>query len=600
MTHGCNRREVARLGRDPNWGRRRAVPDMFFLSASGPEPVRSLQESLGTERILWTGRCAVAEYAFDEPASLPRWTLPEETGVVVTETRVVFVDPDGQAGGELHWLWPQHLRVQPGNRDTGRSATVTQIQLVCNGPGGTFPALVVAGGDLTTVGDADRLANALRQSIARFRVEHSGELGLAAPQTRMLSRLVIGPEFNNYQGGEGQTVSLLGSMEVEGPIRTGPALEVDSLSPGAGWGQEPFLDEYLPEGRPDYDAYAAYAGEPQAAGGYPSEQGGTGFAAVEGGFPGSPQGGAHPGYPDYAGGQGDYAGAGDHANGPGAYPGGQAAYAAEQRGYADPQGGNPGQPDGHPIEPGGYPSERGGYPSEQGGYATEQGGYATEQGGYPSEQGGYATEQGGYATEQMGYPAEQGGYGAGQSGYPAEHGGHAGGQGGYAAEHDQHPGGLDAYAAEHGGQAGGQGDYPGDRGGYAAGQLPAAYEPHPYADYQPAPQPIPAPHPLPAARPVRTPEPEYTDLASRAADLAARVASLVSANAGAEQSLERYETQTTNLSSFLAEGDNGPAADDRAEAARRTAARFAGNSARTRATGQRPVGDDQGTRPRNA
>ncbi|MFI6076979.1 hypothetical protein ACIA5C_36145 [Actinoplanes sp. NPDC051343] len=548
------------------------MPDMFFLSASGPEPVRSLQESLGTERILWTGRCAVAEYAFDEPASLPRWTLPEETGVVVTETRVVFVDPDGQAGGELHWLWPQHLRVQPGNRDTGRSATVTQIQLVCNGPGGTFPALVVAGGDLATVGDADRLANALRQSIARFRVEHSGELGLAAPQTRMLSRLVIGPEFNNYQGGEGQTVSLLGSMEVEGPIRTGPALEVDSLSPGAGWGQEPFLDEYLPEGRPGYDAYAAYAGEPQAAGGYPSEQGSTGFAAVEGGFPMSPQGGAQPGYPDYAGGQGDYAGAGGHANGPGDYPGGQAAYPAEQRGYADAQGRNPGQPDGHPIE----------------------------QGGYPSEQNGYPAERGGYGAGQSGYPAEHGEHPGGQSGYPAEHGEHPGGQGGYPAEHGQHPGGLDGYAAEHGGQAGGQGDYPGDRGGYAAGQRPAAYEPHPYADYQPAPQPIPAPHPLPAARPVRAPEPEYTDLASRAADLAARVASLVSANAGAEQSLERYETQTTNLSSFLAEGDNGPAADDRAEAARRTAARFAGNSARTRATGQRPVGDDQGTRPRNA
>jgi hypothetical protein len=125
---------------------------------------------------------------------------------------------------------------------------------------------------------------------------------------------------------------------------------------------------------------------------------------------------------------------------------------------------------------------------------------------------------------------------------------------------------------------------------YAA---PQAYEPHPYADYEaPAPQPVPAAHRLPPPQPMRAPEPEYADLASRAADLAARVASLMSANAGSEQSLERYETQTTNLSSFLAEGD-------RAEAARRTAARFAGNSARGRTTGQRPVADEHGTRRRN-
>jgi hypothetical protein len=348
------------------------VPDMYFLAASGPEPVRSLQESLGSERILWSGRCAVAEYAFGEPASLPRWTLPEDTGVVVTETRIVFIDPAAQVGGELHWLWPQHLRVQPGNRDTGRSATVTQIQLVCNGPGGTFPALVLAGGDLATVGDADRLSNVLRQSIARFRVEHAAELGVPAPQARMLSRLVIGPEFNNYPGGEGQTVTLLGSLPVEEPVGT-----EQMSSETAGWEQEPFLGDYLP---------------------------------------------------------------------------------------------------------------------------------------------------------------------AADSGYAA---------------------------------------------------APQAYEPHPYADYQPpAPQPVPAAHRLPPPQPMRAPEPEYTDLASRAADLAAQVASLVSADAGSEQSLERYETQTTNLSSFLAEGD-------RAEAARRTTARFTGNSARGRATGQRPVPDEHGTRRRN-
>ncbi|MCM4076969.1 hypothetical protein [Paractinoplanes hotanensis] len=167
------------------------------------------------ERVLWSGRCAVAEYAFDEPASLPRWTLPEETAVVISDQRVLYLGPGAADSGELRWPWPQHLRVQPGSRDTGRQATVTQIQLVCAGPNGTFPALVFAGGDLTTVRDADRVANLLRQAIARYRVEHASELGIAPPQVRMLSRLVIGPEFNNFQGGEGQTVSLIGAVSVE-------------------------------------------------------------------------------------------------------------------------------------------------------------------------------------------------------------------------------------------------------------------------------------------------------------------------------------------------------------------------------------------------
>jgi len=173
----------------------------------------------------------VAEYAFEEPSSLPRWTLPEETEVVVTDDQVVYRDPATGATGELSWPFPQHLRVQPGNRDTGRSATVTQIQLVCAGPGGSFPALVFAGGDLATVGDADRLANVLRQAIARYRVDHAAELGIPAPQTRMLSRLVIGPEFNNYQGGDGQTVSLLGAAAV---VEAEPVYE------------EPLLQSYLP------------------------------------------------------------------------------------------------------------------------------------------------------------------------------------------------------------------------------------------------------------------------------------------------------------------------------------------------------------------
>jgi hypothetical protein len=470
---------------------------MYFLTAAGTEPVRSLQESLGSERILWTGRCAVAEYAFDEPASLPRWTLPEETGVVVTETRVVFVDPAARGGGELHWLWPQHLRVQPGNRDTGRSATVTQIQLVCNGPAGVFPALVFAGGDLATVGDADRLANVLRQSIARFRVEHSGELGLTAPQTRMLSRLVIGPEFNNFQGGEGQTVTLLGSMTVEEAVGArvpGPV--------GLSWEQEPFLDEYLPP-----DGRAVPLGE-------------------------------------------------------------QSAFAAGADGYAGASG---------------------------------------------AEQN--------YAALGDGYGAEHGTAAAQGNGYRAEHGapawdGYGGDQGAYVAEREYEPHPYAEYRAAPQSPAAPR-SQPTPQP-LTPPQPHAAPEPQPLLAPQPQPllaprplrasEPVAAPRPQPVPRPVRAAEPEHTDLASRAADLAARVASLVSANAGAEQTLERYETQTTNLSSFLAEGGNGHPADGqprvgddgRAESVRRTAARFAGNSARARATGQRPAGDDHGTRQRNA
>lgn len=189
------------------------MSDKFFLSTPGGV-------GLGpAERLLWSGNCAVAEYAFEQPASLPRWTLPEETEIAVTDERVIYRDPLTAATGELRWVWPQHIRVQPGNRDMGRSATATQIQLVCAGPHQTYPALVFAGGDLATVGDADRLANVLRQAIARYRVEHASPLGLSAAEGRMLSRLVIGPEFTNYQGGEGQTVSMLGAL----PIGEAPA-----------------------------------------------------------------------------------------------------------------------------------------------------------------------------------------------------------------------------------------------------------------------------------------------------------------------------------------------------------------------------------------
>jgi hypothetical protein len=186
-----------------------------FLSPAGTD----LGPLDGGERVLWRGRCAVAEYAFDEASSLPRWTLPEETDVIVTDRRVRYVleAAETQSSGELFWLWPQHLRVQPGNRETGRNGTVTQIQLVCKGPENTFPALVFAGGELGTIGAADHLANTIRQAIARFRVENADLIGVPAVQARMLSRLVIGPEFSNHLGGQGQTVTLLGEVPVPAP-----------------------------------------------------------------------------------------------------------------------------------------------------------------------------------------------------------------------------------------------------------------------------------------------------------------------------------------------------------------------------------------------
>ncbi|MET0495645.1 MAG: translation initiation factor 2 [Actinoplanes sp.] len=179
----------------------------------------------GAERVVWRGHCAVAEYAFDEAASLPRWTLPETTEVLVTDHRIAYAhttsdSPDDLeiTSGDLKWLWPQHLRVQPGARTQGRAAATAQIQLVCAGPDDTFPALVFAGGDLKTVGDADRLANIIRHAIARFRMDNAEKLGLTTPQARMLSRLLIGPEFINHQGGEGQTVTILGALPVNRPI----------------------------------------------------------------------------------------------------------------------------------------------------------------------------------------------------------------------------------------------------------------------------------------------------------------------------------------------------------------------------------------------
>src|SRR3712207_6887493 len=58
-------------------------------------------------------------------------------------------------------------------------------------------------------------------------VDNADKLGLSTPQARMLSRLLIGPEFSNYQGGEGQTVSLLGALPV--PHQTPPAPQPETI-----------------------------------------------------------------------------------------------------------------------------------------------------------------------------------------------------------------------------------------------------------------------------------------------------------------------------------------------------------------------------------
>jgi hypothetical protein len=209
------------------------MPDSHFLPTALPTGHSDVFGPLqGGERALWQGRCAVAEYAFDEAASLPRWALPESTEVLVTDNRVMYAytrseSPDDLevTSGELRWIYPQHLRVQPGARTTGRAAAAAQIQLVCAASDGSFPALVFAGGDLATVGEADKLANLIRHAIARFRVDHAEQLGLSTPQARMLSRLLIGPEFSNFQGGEGQTVTMLGALSVHRPADPGPPAE---------------------------------------------------------------------------------------------------------------------------------------------------------------------------------------------------------------------------------------------------------------------------------------------------------------------------------------------------------------------------------------
>jgi hypothetical protein len=201
--------------------------DQYFLAVevlAHPRDGNVFPPLRGVERPLWRGRAGLAEYAFDQPASQPRWTLPEATELMVTDQRVLYAhtrsdSPDTRevVSGELRWMWPQHLRVQPGAVQAGRSAATTQVQLVCAGSDGTFPALVFAGGDLQTVADADKLANLIRQAIARFRLDNAAKLGLSTAHSRLLSRLVIGPEFTNYQGGPGQTVSIQGALPVSRP-----------------------------------------------------------------------------------------------------------------------------------------------------------------------------------------------------------------------------------------------------------------------------------------------------------------------------------------------------------------------------------------------
>lgn len=195
------------------------MPDPSFMSPSAVAAATDGPES--GERVMWRGRAGVAEYAVDRAASLPRWTLPESTQVLVTDRRAVYAytsDRDRTiSSGELRWPFPQHLRLQPGGRPGEPGAAVSQIQLVCGSADGSFPALVFAGGDLRGAGEIDRLANVLRVAIARFRVDSADRLGLTANQARALSRLLIGPEFSAYPGGEGRTVSLAGAQPIPRP-----------------------------------------------------------------------------------------------------------------------------------------------------------------------------------------------------------------------------------------------------------------------------------------------------------------------------------------------------------------------------------------------
>ncbi len=213
----------------------------YFLTVRRDRGSRDHMILSGGERLLWHGRCAVAE--FSGPAAVDagpsRWQLPPATEVLVTDRRLAFAypvrpvsagpprvwppyrtvpslpdsPPDGDgdvAAGEVRWQWPHHLALHPGD-----AARAPRLGLVCEGRG-TRPMLVLAGGDVATVSEADRLANLVRRAVAQFRLDHATMLGLPTAEARMLARLLIDPEFANYPGGAGQSVHVPGAVRMAG------------------------------------------------------------------------------------------------------------------------------------------------------------------------------------------------------------------------------------------------------------------------------------------------------------------------------------------------------------------------------------------------
>jgi hypothetical protein len=209
------------------------------------------------ERVLWQGQASVCEVAGDEPGE--RWSLPPSTQVTVTDRRVAYAlpvrpapaappstwpphrtvspigvpaVPDGLASGEVRWLWPHELRVRPGparafGRAAGTSdASPAQVMLVCETAGGERPTLVFSGGDLAALSAAEHLANLMRRAIAQFRLDNAATLELSTPHARMLSRLLIGPEFVGQGGGAARSVALAAALWMARPGRSAPAAEL--------------------------------------------------------------------------------------------------------------------------------------------------------------------------------------------------------------------------------------------------------------------------------------------------------------------------------------------------------------------------------------
>jgi hypothetical protein len=221
----------------------------FFLSEQRTPAARRALEVTGGERVLWQGRCALAE--FPDPSavdvSAPAWELPPTTEVLVTDRRLAFAhrvqpvsvgaprvwppyralrpvpaaDPaaPGEAVlGELRWQWPEHLAVDPGADMPGATA---RIGLVC-GARDARPMLLLGAGDLTDVTAADRLANLLRRAVVQFRLDHAAMLGLPVPRERMLARLLIDAEFDNRPGGPGATLHVPGAIRMSGTGANAP------------------------------------------------------------------------------------------------------------------------------------------------------------------------------------------------------------------------------------------------------------------------------------------------------------------------------------------------------------------------------------------